>query len=148
MAIRKLQVPSSSTIGTPEGSDVVLSFYNDIDKFARSVKDVLDAGYDDDITLVIQFPEDGDYPIFRNSSFARTITQVTAICSSGSCTVTGKIGSTPLGGDPNSVTTSESVEDHDSDNEAPIGSDGFITVSSNSGCENLVVSIKYHRGYV
>lgn len=148
MTLKKLQVPDSATIGNPDGSPVVLSFYNDIEKQWGGLVDLLEAGYDDDITLVIQFPEDGDYAIFRNASFARTITQVTAICSAGSCTVTGKIGSTPLGGDPNSVTTSESVKDHEDDNEAAVGSDGYITVSSNSGCENLVVSIKYHRGYV
>ena len=148
MALRRLKVPDSEALVSGGATPEMMGLVNDIGRFTGSVKDFLDAGIDDDITLVIQFPEDGDYAIFRNASFARTITQVTAICSSGSCTVTGKIGSTALGGGSNSVTTSESVKAHASDNEAAVGSDGYITVSSNSACENLVVSIKYHRHFV
>lgn len=148
MKLKKLVVPDSGSL-IPDGQATpeMVALFNNIAGFTGSIKTFVEGGTVDDVTLVVAFPEDGDYPIFLNSSFARTITRVTAICSFGSCTVTAKIGSTPLGGNPNSVTTVESVEDHDSDNEAAEGSSGFISVSDNAGCEMLVVSVKYARPF-
>lgn len=148
MALKKLVVPDSGSL-IPDGQATpeMMALFNSMAGFTGSVKAFVEAGTVDDILLVIEFPEEKDYPIFRNASFARTITQITAICSAGSCDVTGKIGATPLGGDPNSVTTSESIEEHDEDNVAAIGSDGYINVDNVSGCETLVVSIKYERAF-
>jgi len=94
---------------------------------------------------VIQFPEDTEYPIWINASHGGAITAVTARCATGACTVTIKINGTPLGGNPNSVSTSESIEEHSSANEFGPGDDITLEVSNNDNCEMLAVTIKYTR---
>jgi hypothetical protein len=92
-------------------------------------------------TITIEFPEDKDYPLFQNSQIARTITKVSSKCSTGTCTATVKIGSTALGGTANSVSSTEDVQAHSSDNDIAVGDDGLVTISSNSSAEMVVITI-------
>ena len=56
--------------------------------------------------------------------------------------LTGKINATALGGTANSVSTSESEQTHTTDNAVAVGDDVVLTVSSNSGAENVSVTVK------
>ncbi len=90
---------------------------------------------------LIEYPDDKDYLILLNWPYAVEISSITTKCVTGSCTLTAKINATPLGGAANSVSTSEQVQAHDTDNLLNVGDDLVLTVSSNSGCEGLSVTI-------
>lgn len=138
-------IPDSSSIANPDGADAVLGFYNSIGEFARRVKTVLDGTIVDDRMLVVQFVENRDYPLFRNIPYRMEIIATASKSSTGTCTATFKIGTTALGGSTNSVSTTEQIRTHSSANVAEIGDDVIVTISSNSGCEMMELSIQYRR---
>ena len=94
------------------------------------------------MAFVIEFPDDKDYRVLINSPIAFTIDSITTKSSTGTCTLTGKINATALGGTANSVSTSESEQTHTTDNAVAVGDDVVLTVSSNSGAENVSVTVK------
>lgn len=94
------------------------------------------------MTWLIEAADDKDYPVLINSPYALTINSITTKSSTGTCTLTGKIGATALGGTANSVSTSEQEQTHSSDNVMAAGDDFTLTVSSNSGAENVSVTVK------
>lgn len=96
-------------------------------------------------TGLIEYPTDKAYTICINSPFARTITSITTKSSSGTCTFTGKINSTNLGGTANSVSSSESEQTHSTNNAMAAGDDFTLTVSSNSSCQMLSFTVKWTR---
>ncbi len=98
-----------------------------------------------DWNVFIETPSNKDYKIVVNSSFACTINEITTICTTGTCTVTGKINSVALGGTANSASTGESTQAHASANSVSAGDDIVLTISSNSSSANLSVKIKYTR---
>lgn len=90
---------------------------------------------------LIELPDDGDYRVVVDAAVARTITEVTTICATGSCTLTVKINSAALGGTANAVSTSEQPQSHASSNAVSVGDDIVLTVSSNAACEKMSVKI-------
>lgn len=86
-----------------------------------------------------------DYIFHINLPFACTINEVTTKSASGTCTAQGKINTTALGGAANSVTTTESTQTHTTANTMVVGDDFTITVTSNSACTGMIVSVKYTR---
>lgn len=90
---------------------------------------------------LIQFPEAADYRVVVDAAVARTITEVTTICTTGTATLTVKINTTALGGTANSVSTSEQSQAHASANAVAVGDDIVLTFSSVSSCENVSVKI-------
>lgn len=100
----------------------------------------------DFISGLIESPSNGDYVVLRNAPFAGTITSITTKSSDGTCTLTGYINSTALGGSANSVSDSEQEKVHSSNNTFAAGDDIKITVSSNSDCVNIEFTIKFTRG--
>lgn len=90
---------------------------------------------------LIELPDDGDYRVVVDAAVARTITEVTTICTTGTCTLTVKINSTALGGTANSVSPSESTQAHSSANAVAVGDDIVLTISSNAACEKASVKI-------
>lgn len=96
--------------------------------------------------IFIETPEDKDYPgLPLNSKFAFTINEVTTKCTAGTATVTVKINGVALGGTANSASTSEQTRTHTTANAVAVGDDVTVTVSANSGCENLAINYKYTR---
>lgn len=83
----------------------------------------------------------GDYYIVLNSEFAGTITKVTTIASSGTATATVKIGSTPLGGTPNAVSTSQQTQTHASANTFTTTNNVIVTLSSVSLLGQFTITI-------
>lgn len=86
-----------------------------------------------------------DYTILRNSPFAGTVKKVTTKSASGTATVTTKINSTALGGTANSASSTEQEQSHSSSNAFAIGDDIICTVSSNSSCTDLAITVEYTR---
>lgn len=90
---------------------------------------------------------DKSYVIVINIPHAGTITAVTTQSESGTCTLTGKINSTALGGTANSVSTSEQTQAQASANVFSAGDNIVITISSNSACLGVSFMIQYTRAY-
>lgn len=90
---------------------------------------------------LIEFPEAKDYKVVVDAAVARTITEVTTICSAGTATLTVKINTTALGGTANSVSTSEQSQSHSSSNAVAAGDDIVLTLSSVSSAEMVSVKI-------
>lgn len=90
---------------------------------------------------LIEAPEAKDYKVVVNSAVARTITDVTTICTTGTCTLTVKINTTALGGTANSVSTTEQSQTHSTANAVAAGDDIVLTVSSVSGAEMASVKL-------
>lgn len=97
------------------------------------------------ISGLIVTPLDGDYKIVVKAPHGGTITEVTTISASGSCTLTVKINTTALGGTANSVSSAEQSQAHASSNAFSAGDDIVLTVSSNSSCSKMTFTIKYTR---
>jgi len=92
-----------------------------------------------------KYPANGDSDLEIDAPYGYQITKVDAKCASGSCTVTIKIGGTALGGGSNSVTSTLSSVSHTSNNEIAAGGTSTVTVSSNSSCQGLRLTIWYTR---
>lgn len=90
---------------------------------------------------VIEYPDNKDYRLVINVPYGFTISTVTTRSTTGTCTATVKINSTALGGSTNSVSTSEQTRTHTSANVMEVGDDLVLTISSNSSCENLTITI-------
>lgn len=91
--------------------------------------------------VLIEYPSDKDYP-FLSLAWDGTIEIVTTKASSGSCTVTVYINDVALGGGANSASTTEQVITHASRNEIADGDDITITISSNSACTDLSITLR------
>lgn len=97
------------------------------------------------MSALIEFADNKDYILLLNSPIAFTIIGITTVCSTGSCTLTGSINSTALGGTANSVTTSPQTQVHASANAVSTTDSVKITISSNSGAENVAVMLHCTR---
>lgn len=104
---------------------------------AKTIKDWIGA--------LIEKPQNQDYVIARNIPLGCTVNSITTKSASGTCTVTGKINTTALGGTANAVSTTEVVQTHSSANVAAAGDDLVITVSGNSSCQRLEVTVAFTR---
>jgi hypothetical protein len=77
--------------------------------------------------------------------FAGSITNITTKSASGTCTLTGKVNTTALGGTANSVSSTENSQDHSSTNTFSVGDDINLTISANSSCVDLSFKIELER---
>lgn len=89
--------------------------------------------------------EDGTETLIGKAPFPFTITEVTTIAKTGTCTITVKINGMALGGTANSVSTSQQSQTHSSANEVAEGDTVALVISSNSGCEGITVDIAATR---
>ena len=92
-------------------------------------------------SIFIKTPADGTERVILKAGYVFSITEVTTISTSGTCTLAVSINGLALGGSSNAVSTSEVSEAHSTDNAVSIGDDVEITISSNSSCENLSISL-------
>jgi hypothetical protein len=128
-----MPIPSpSSNVNSPEW----YRFFLDLDRRVRR----LQSG---SLTTFIATAANQDYTILVNAPYAVTIDAITTVCSSGTCTLTGKINTTPLGGTANSVSSTEETQTHTSDNVVSVGDDVVLTISSNSAAVNVAVTVAY-----
>lgn len=97
---------------------------------------------------VIPLLQNKDYPIFIDAPMDGTILSMRTKCESGTATLTGKIGSTPLGGTANSVSSSTQTQNHTSANVFAAGNAITLTASSATNCVNAEYHIYYKRASV
>jgi hypothetical protein len=97
------------------------------------------------ISVLIEKPANQDYVISRNIPLGCTVNSITTKCASGTCTVTGKINTTALGGTANSVSSSETTQAQASANIAAVGDDLVLTVSANATCLRLEATVAITR---
>lgn len=136
----ELGINPSGTFGTVrsriDGLESLVQFLND--------------GYSVSLTTdylagLIETPSDKSYTITLNIPFSGFIDSVSTICVSGTATATVEINGTPLGGSSNSVSTSEDVVIHSSDNTFLAGDDIVLTISSNSSSADVSFTVVYVR---
>lgn len=77
--------------------------------------------------------------------FDAEIDSVTAICTTGTCTVTVRINAVNLGGAPNSVSSVQSEVVHTTNNDFIVGDNITIVVSNAVSCQYLSIKINYRR---
>lgn len=80
-----------------------------------------------------------DYNIVLEMLQPGIVTELITQCESGTCTVTGKVNTTALGGTANSASTTFEKQQHTTSNAYLAGDKLIITVSSNSSCLGLTV---------
>lgn len=97
------------------------------------------------ISILIEKPIEQDYVVARNIPLGCTVNSITTKSASGTCTVTGKINTTALGGTANSASSTETTQTHSSANVAAAGDDLVLTISSNSTCLRLEVTVAFTR---
>ena len=85
------------------------------------------------------------YKIATDVSFGGTITQVSAISTSGTGTMAVLINSTPLGGTANAVSSVQSTQNHSTSNVFVATDSISLSFSSTSSLNNVTVKILYSR---
>lgn len=100
---------------------------------------------DDSRGALIEYPDNKDYTIWQRIPFAGTVTRTTTKASAGTCTLTVKISADAVGGSAHSVTSAQESIVRTTANEFLAGDDLVVTVASNSGCENLAISVDFTR---
>lgn len=86
-----------------------------------------------------------DYTIILRAPHGGTITETSSKCTSGTATATFKIGTTPLGGTANAVSSAQVNQAQASANVFAAGDAIVVTMSANSACLGAVFSVKYTR---
>jgi len=86
-----------------------------------------------------------DYQVMLDAPYGGTITSIVTQSASGTCTLTGKINTTPLGGTANSVSSTKTSQAHSSANTFVAGDKIVLTASANSACTDMAVTIKFNR---
>ena len=99
----------------------------------------------EEFSVVIEFPENGDYDVALDAAMDREIYEVVTKTKTGTCTVTVKIDTTALGGTANSASTTQQIQTHSSSNVWNTDEDLRATISSASSCERLTITCKTRR---
>jgi hypothetical protein len=74
--------------------------------------------------------------------FAGSITSLRTKTQSGTCIVTGKIGTVALAGPPNSASTTAQTQTHAGSNVFAVGDTVKVTISSNAAAKDLEITFK------
>lgn len=130
-------------IGLDETALLVPNTTNDNFELYRSAPGAVAGTFDEPI--FIETVQDKDYKVIVARKYAGTIEEITTISESGTCTVTGKINTTALGGTPNAASTTEQTQAHATANAFVAGDDIVLTISANSSCVGLSINMKYTR---
>jgi hypothetical protein len=145
-ANKGIQFTGSGTAATYDLTAAGKALLDDADAAAqRATLSAATTSQTDFISGIIASPANQDYRIVEKLPFAITITEIATKSASGTCTVTGKINTTALGGTANSVTSTQSSQTHASSNAASASDAIVLTVSSNSSCVDLSFTVKFTR---
>jgi hypothetical protein len=131
------------TLSSPPGSSQIITFADGTTQSTAAVSPP--STITDFISGLIPVPTNQNYNIVINIPIGATITQTSTISTSGTCTATFYINTTPLGGAANSVSSTLNTVTQSSANVVAVGNSINMTVSSNSSCANLAFTIKYTR---
>lgn len=147
---RPLPIPSERAKFTDSYGGATTHGRRYFDSLNNSVDDLISASavkagvsQTDRLVVFVAKPANGDTKLLRPFPNGATITEVRTQSTSGTCTLTVKINSTALGGTANSVSTSEQGQAHSSANVLDADDNLVLTVSSNSSCAGMTVTISY-----
>ncbi len=140
-SLKKLVIPDSGALIDGGATPELMGVLGSVEQFTSSAKALLDGNTYRLEPVLIEYPENKDYQLFRNAPWAFTVKTITTKCVTGSCTVTTKINTTAVGGTANAASTSEDIKTPPDTNTGAIGDDLLITVSSNSSCELLSITV-------
>lgn len=91
-------------------------------------------------TIYIETVANQDYELSFDMPFAGTVTTLRTKSQAGTCTVTGKVNTTALGGTANSASSVASEQAHASANTWSKGDTLKVTISANSACTDLEIA--------
>lgn len=94
---------------------------------------------------VIEVPQNKDYIIGLNVPFAFTAVSMTAVSSSGTCTMLTKKNTTSVTGLSNNVSSFEDTSIATGGNSFALGDDVRLTIFSVNVCQNLAFCLKFTR---
>jgi hypothetical protein len=97
------------------------------------------------IDRLVEVAADKVYTLVLNARHGGVITSTTTKCASGTATATFKVNATALGGTANAVSSTEQTQAHATNGTFVAGDDITMTVSANSTCLDLAVSVLYTR---
>ena len=120
-------------------SSALWSWLNDFSSTANKNAEETNtiAAQQEAIDFTIESPDNRDELFEIAAPYGYKINRVDSQCRSGTCTATTKIGTTPLGGGANSVSTTLQTKTHTSDNVIAAAGTSVVTISSNSSCAGL-----------
>lgn len=127
-------------------------WFRDADRAVKATIDFIDTPVPtpefeliEEFSVFIAFPADKDYKLALDAAEEREVYEVVTICESGTCTVTIKTDSTALGGTANSASSTQQIQTHSSANTWNVDEDLVATISANSSCVGLTVTVKTRR---
>ena len=101
--------------------------------------------YNEVFTSDVATVADQDYVLWYDAPWPGTVTMVRTDCASGTCTLTGKVNTTALGGTANSVSSTATEQTHSTSNTFVKGDKLQYTISSNSACLTMAVAFYITR---
>lgn len=107
-----------------------------------------EVGLVEEFSVFIAFPANKDYKLSLDAAEEREVFEVVTICESGTCTVTIKTDATALGGTANSASSTQQIQSHTTSNVWNVDEDLVATISSNSSCVGLTITVKTRRTIV
>jgi len=119
-ALIKLDAAGSPQTITVIGAHIII-----IDNLIRTVDTVANQ----DFTVLLSVQQPGK------------VTSISTQADAGTCTLTGKVNATALGGIANSVSTSLETQPHTTTNTFLTGDKILFTISANSGCTGMFVQV-------
>jgi hypothetical protein len=127
----------------------------DADQAVKATIDFIDTPVADPVHVLIEewsvfiaFPANKDYILALDGAVDREVYEVVTKCASGTCTVTIKTDSTALGGTANSASSTQQIQAHTTSNTWNVDEDLVATISANSSCVDLTVTVKTRRTIV
>jgi len=133
----------AGTLDVPQAGD---TYYCPTDLDIDGTLTVNDINVLKDIfTTDIETVADQDYVLWYDAPYAGKVTMVRTESVSGTCTLTGKVNTTALGGTANSVSSSAQEQSHTTSNTFSKGDKVLYTISSNSSCLNLAAAFYLTR---
>lgn len=133
---------STKTLGPGESFLIICDGSEWWTLFSPLVPDFTQVEY---ISGLIEAAQNKDYIFTLKAPYGGTITNTITKCSSGTCTATFKINSTPLGGTANAVSTSEVDTAQTTSNVFVAGDDLVLTISANSTALNVSFTVVFNR---
>lgn len=106
------------------------------------------AAVTDTFSVLFKDVANQDYLVWLKVPFALTVVDMTTISASGTCTLVAKKNTTAITGLSNSVSTSEVTNVATAGNVFAAGDDLRLTVSANSACSFMSVTVSFTRALI
>lgn len=127
--------------GTVEGDGTGESAFEAFEQVNSNESGMVSAINGYEFTVDVETVADQDYVLWWDAPFAGTVTKIRTKSQSGTCTLTGKVNTTALGGTANSVSSTATEQVHGTSNTFVKGDKILFTISANSACTDMAVAV-------